>query len=369
MITHFSRLKNGSVMLLMHVTLSLFSFSFLPLFLHKNGYPYYMLVLPSVLFAGFGVLFISLIRTYNLRTFICLGYACFALMALSLLFHVHYYSIFIYSVLLALALVFYWIPINYVFFHTSSASTNALDSSVYMASSGFLSIFVPLAGALVIKHGGFSWLFGLTALLYLIPLFFAARKISPVTITLPLRDGIREFKRLRTITFLEGSLQFFVATVIPIYTLLFLNTELQFGSFLGYLGLLGSIAAFLFSYHSDKTQKRLGYLTFLFAAMALCSLLFIFIDAVSSWLIVVGLFTMLSTISSPLRLAVSLDVKKADLHFWKVRELFLNIGRFVTLCIAMIFFYLQLYWPVFVMFGMIYLLYPLLVKHKLKEVK
>jgi len=75
------------------------------------------------------------------------------------------------------------------------------------------------------------------------------------------------------------------------------------------------------------------------------------------------------TISSPLRLAVSLDVRVPDMSFWKVREFFLNIGRVTTLLLTVLLFVFKQYSLVFALFGSIALAYPFLVSYKLKEVK
>ena len=86
-------------------------------------------------------------------------------------------------------------------------------------------------------------------------------------------------------------------------------------------------------------------------------------------MVLVGAFGIVSALSWPLRLAVSLDVKKASLEFWIAWEFFLNVGRVVTLGISMLLFYYELYWAMFAMFGIITIKYPWLVHYKLKGLK
>ncbi len=81
-----------------------------------------------------------------------------------------------------------------------------------------------------------------------------------------------------------------------------------------------------------------------------------------------GIFTALAAISSPFRLAISMDVKQATLNFWKMREIFLNLGRALTLSFSFFFFSQEIYWPVFALFGGMTLLYPFLISKKLRTI-
>ena len=60
MLSTLSRLKTGYSLLLMHVLISLFSFSFVPLFLKQEGYPYYFMVLLFLMYAVVGVISLSM---------------------------------------------------------------------------------------------------------------------------------------------------------------------------------------------------------------------------------------------------------------------------------------------------------------------
>ena len=229
---------------------------------------------------------------------------------------------------------------------------------------------LPLFGAAVANSFGYPWLFGLAALLYLFPILFIYKKIPQENITtVPFKEGVRNFKGLKTISMFEGSLQHFSGVVLMVYALLFLKTNIEVGYFLSYLGLLGFVIGMVLSRYSDKTQKRK---LFIFVLFTLMSLLIFFLPVVTKkayWFAAVGLFNVIYTISSPLRLAVTLDVRAADMSFWKTREFFLNVGRAATLLITVVLFTLEQYFLIFALFGSIALAYPFLVRHKLKEVR
>ena len=169
---------------------------------------------------------------------------------------------------------------------------------------------------------------------------------------------------------MEGSLQFFSGLILIIYSLLFFETASAYGYFLSYLGIIGLVIALIVTHHSDRQQKRLGYLFPLFFLMAISITALIPARSITTyWIIAVGIFVLLNSISLPLRSAVSMDVKKVDFGFWKAREFFLNLGRAATLGISAVFFYYEWYWPVFAMYGLIALAYPFLIRYKFKEIK
>ena len=100
--------------------------------------------------------------------------------------------------------------------------------------------------------------------------------------------------------------------------------------------------------------------------MSVSFLILLAVKTVLGWYIAMGAVMIIEAISYPLRLAISLDAKQPTISFWAMREFFLNLGRAVTLGISWIFFMKELYWPVFVLFAGIALVYPLLIQKKLK---
>lgn len=369
MFRYLSRLKKGYIILLMQSCIGLFAFSFVPLFLKEKGYSSFFLVFLYALYTGVGVLVIPLFRRFYLKKYLMMGFLCFMMIAVLFVFYIDYYSYYLYALLEGFTFVFFWIPLNYLFFRTSSFQSNATDSSLYMTIGSLLGIFIPLLGGLVIKYGNYQWLFGSVLVLDLIPLYYIWKNVSEEQVEVRFFESISSFKGLKTITFCEGSLHFFGIVVIPIYTLLFLKAELSYGLFLSYVGIVGAVVGLSLSHYSDKSGSRKKYLFPLFFMMVFSILILSLVHTFFWWMIAVGFYFVLATISDPLRLAVSLDSKKSTLGFWSVREFFLNLGRVVTLALAALFFYFKMYWPVFVLFALIVGVYPFLIKVKLKQVR
>ncbi len=358
----------GLIFFVMNTTLALFMFSFIPLFLKEQGYTFWQLILLYVGYTTLASLFVMVVSVFRVKQFIAVGFLLHCLAAFSF-FWFSPATIYIYLVLLGLIATFYWVPLNYLFFEHSQKETNATRSSGYYLIFGLISVVVPLLGVAVIQRLGYHWLFGLTAVLYVIPFLMAVKIIPEERKEAHFWQSFRSFKGLRTITFFEGSLHFFGGVILPVYGLLFLRSEGEVGTYLSYLGLLGVVLALFLSRKSDISQERKKYLYALLFLMGISIVSFMFVQTKFGWYLAVSFFTVISTISAPLRLAVSMDVKEVDLWFWKIREFSLNVGRATTLAIAAFFFYYGLYFPVFILFALIALSYPLLVSYKLKNVR
>ena len=322
------------------------------------------------IYAAVGMILIQFFRNFSMRTYLIASFLVFSSALASLAFLPSSISIYVYASLIGLNLILFWLPLNYLFFLKSSKETNAVDSSLYMVAPGVIAMVLPLFGAAIANSFGYTWLFGLAALLYLFPILFVYKKIPTEKITtIPFMEGVRHFKGLKTISMFEGALQHFNGIVLAVYALLFLKTSLQIGYFFSYLGLLGFVIGMLLSRYSDRKQKRKVFIFVLFSLMSLSIFMMPFSKNSVAWFIIVGIFSVIYTISSPLRLAVSLDVRVPDMSFWKVREFFLNIGRVTTLLLTVLLFVFKQYSLVFALFGSIALAYPFLVSYKLKEVK
>ncbi len=368
MLASLSRVKQGLLILLAQNIPATFAFSFTFLFFQRQGYSLWWLIMMYVIYSTVGILIIIPIKAFYLRSFLLMSFVGYSLLALLLLINPAYAPIW-YGILLSFPLIFFWIPLNYIFFKMSKKETHAVDSTVFMVLPGLISIIMPLIGAAMIKNVGYSWLFSIAALLFLFALPLIWTQIPEERISATIAEGISNFKTLRTITFLEGALHFFTAVIIPVYALLFFQRATQIGWFISYLAILSLSIALLVSRHSDKTQQRKGHLFLLFFLLTASIISLALVNSAVAWVTATGIFAVIYAISSPLRLAVSMDVKNITIDFWKTREIFLNAGRAVTLSLAAIFFYYEVYWPVFVMFACITTSYPFLVHYKLKGIK
>lgn len=352
----------------MQIFLSIFSLSFAPLFFEQQGYSLSQIILLLLLVSACSLILLVFKSKFNLRHALLMGFGCYALINLGLFLDLIPHSYILYFLFGSSAVSLFWIPINYLYFNSTQKENHGMDSSKYWLIGAILGVILPPLSAVLIKSNGYHWLFGLATLLYIIPLIFTYKFVAPTNIESNFINSIKNFKKLKTITLMEGAMGYFLV-IIPIYVLLFITKALDYGLFLGYIGLVGGVASLIISHFSDKNNKRMMYLFPLFILMAVSIFGMYFIHNGLYWVLLIGIFSLFNGISNPLRLAFCLDIKNIDLGFWRARETFLNIGRIAVLGVALLLFYYNRYQFIFLLYGLIALSYPFLVRYKYRELK
>jgi len=361
----FKGLKTAYPILLIQQILWNLGFVFVPLFFRNHDYPLYFLVLIFSASTGIGALVVSLITNIRIRRFLIIGAILYLLAALILAISASKLVFFSYIILVGLTTAFHWVPLNYLFFRESEKQLHATHSWSYFGTFALTNMLLPALGALIISYFGFSGLFGIVAALSLLLLFYVVKNIPEKKIVYNLKDTITTYKGLRLITMIDGSIEFFLMAIVPIYLLIFVQNELQYGGFMTYLGFLGVMVALFFARKSDLAQDRIKYLTPLFFIMGLLMLAMAFTQSFFAWSLVLGAYFLVAYVSKPLRVALIMDVKKKDIGFWKAREIFLNIGRMIILSICMALFFYESASFVFIVFAALIFAYPFVIKYKL----
>ncbi len=356
-------LNKGNQILLTYLFPSYLAISFVILFLFRNGLSLVQLISIILVMAISCATTTLLIKRIKLRVSLLLGYGLSGLALLSLLLDFPYYY-YLYPIIIGITAGFFWIPANYLYFINCNKKDHTSTSSWYFNLSAFFGIILPPLGALIIRRFGFSLLFLIGGIIYFLLLIFIWKIVPNDTYQVPISNEIPKFKKLKTITLLEGSLHYFSGYIIPIFTLFFIQKELEWGAYLSYLALLGIIVSFFLSKRSDKNGKRWIYLLVLFSFLSMVITILGFVKEAWLWILLTGIFAILNTISYPIHLAFSMDVKEVDLGFWKVREFFLNVGRVIALSLCLIFVLLGFNLGVFILFALICLLYLYLIKRK-----
>lgn len=345
------------------------SFLFLPLLLREQGYGKWVFIFGYMALALLSVVLLFVITTYNSKWFLRMSLLLNCVMALGFFVLPLRIAFFVYVIGWAGLIILFWVPLNMIFFQESHTARHARDSWSYMVAPGVLSMIIPPLGALLMRLYGYRWLFLLTAGMYLIALSWFWRKVPDVVWNVQRGEAIARFKGLKTISMFEGALHFFSSVILGVYALRFLQNETDVGLFWSYVAIVGVVAGFFVAKLSDGTQERKKFIVGLFSLLFLCVIGFMFASTLVWFLVVMGVYTVMATISSPIRLAISMDVKEKDMNFWWSRELFLNIGRAGTLAIAGVLFWKEWYGLLFGMYAVLILLYPILIFNKLKKLR
>ncbi|MBI2572627.1 hypothetical protein HYV86_02095 [Candidatus Woesearchaeota archaeon] len=355
------------LLVLFHAILSTFSFSFIPTLFKNVENPVFFLLTMYAVSTLAGVIFMLLARRFVLRRYVRIGLWLHGLNLLQVVLLPPHIALWVYSVVLGLIFVCYWIPFNTVFYGGAQKNTNASYSAIYFASYSLIAILIPPLAAFLLERVGYLAVFSVVALFYIVGSFWITKFIPEQTHTIVLHDVVTKFKGLKTISMMEGAAHYAKGVIIPVYTLIYITREQNFGFFLSYVALIAFFIALYLCYHSDRTQQRMKYLFFLLFGLAGSFVALAFVHTLTFWLIVVGVLTIFYDISVPLRLAVSMDVKKNDLDFWYSRELFLNIGRSIMLAVAAVLFYFGFSAVIFGLFAVMLMIYPFLLRYKFKE--
>ncbi|MBU2689936.1 MAG: MFS transporter [Candidatus Eisenbacteria bacterium] len=340
--------------------------SFASLYFKSQGLPIFKIIIVWAISPAVAMLVVSLVRSYSIRTFLCIGILLYAMKALTLFFYFKY-SYLLYGMLAGLVLGIFWVALNYIFFSRSPSANHAKNSSVYFIIPSLLGIILPPVGALIIGYTNFKVLFALVVLLSPISLGYVLKKIPAQIAVFNFRDSHRRFKGLKLITGFEGALHFFQSVFIPVYILLFLTSEFEVGGFHSYTAFIGFIVTVILAKYSDKQQKRLVVIAPLLIAMGVVILLLGAIHQVWWWLMLIGVYSFLDNITLPIRFAIPMDFKGKDIGFWAMSEFYGNFGRTVLLALSAVFFYFNAYWLAFIIFALIALFYPSVINYQIKR--
>lgn len=244
------------------------------------------------------------------------------------------------AVLLGLNVLFFWIPNNIMYFKYSSIEKRGTNSGMFFLIMPIIGVTLqPLAG-LVAEKFGFEIMFLFGAGLYLLPIFLV-RLLPEFKWNLDIKKELSDLKFNWTI-FFQGVSSRINSPLIPLFTLFFIKSPSNFGSFLGYLALVAAIASVLNGYISDKLKSR-KYFFYIFTSLAVLSFLpLAFVSNIYLWGLFAGIASFCLSLANPFWFAFSLDhyhgigVQKTIV----LREVFLNLGYTLGLLLVFFVFYL-----------------------------
>ncbi|MFA6088900.1 MAG: MFS transporter [Candidatus Woesearchaeota archaeon] len=346
---HISRFQKPFLFLLSVQIISLLSFSFIPFYFRSHGLSsvtYILLFAIATLLASLSILFVKVIYP---RTYLIIGYLFYSILSFVFLINNLMLVYYLYLIIIVIVVIFYWPTINYLFFSNSSKETHATDSYFYGIFASFLSIIIPPISGYIILKQGYSFVYCLGGILFIIPLIFSYFLVSNTPIYLKshdkpffqrIKDNFKEYKGLKLITFLDGGIPYLSAVIIPVFSLTYFSNTKDYGIFLSYLGILAAVFSFFISKLSDKLQKRKWPVVLSAILLAIAVISMSFVSDVKHWYIVIGFFTVVTVLSGPIRFAIQLDSKDKGASFWITREFFMNFGRAIFMFIAFLIFYL-----------------------------
>jgi hypothetical protein len=267
--------------------------------------------------------------------------------------------LYLFFFLRGLTIFFFWTPYNIRYFTFSHSMNRATSAGHFIIVGPILNSFIPLTSAFIITKMGYPIL-ALACFVILVLLLYKTLKLPKLDINYSFKDVFQKAKGMRTLKFLQGIWEAGLI-LIPLYTLFFIKEELEFGSYLVYLGIVGVIATLIIVRFSDHQHQRLKFFFPLLILLSAGTLGLTFADSLSKWIIVTASIGIFSTLTYPFFFAVVLDKIEDKSISMITREYLLNSGRTAGITCIIFFYFLRLplRYP-FLLFGsslVVYLLF------------
>jgi MFS family permease len=166
-------------------------------------------------------------------------------------------------------------------------------------------------------------------------MIYKAWRLPPLDFEYGFREVIRRARGLRFLKFVQGVWES-GNMVIPLYGLTFLHSEMEFGAYLSYLGLVGVVGALIVTRLSDRQARRLKYFVPFVLALAVFTMSLATARTLGRWTVLSGLVGVASTMTYPFLFAVVLDRIKDKAGAMIAREFVLNAGRVVGYLVILV---------------------------------
>ena len=313
-----------------------------------------------VLFSGQILLFFFLNKNFPSKLSWFLGMICFLLSVLLVIDVKSANQYYLSSLFNGFLLFLFWVFYNIAHFKSTPKEKIGISSGVMFGIWPLVGVVAPLtAGFLGEINLVIAWA---VSLAFITLSAFLIKFQTNFSITFDIKESIKEISSTRLFIFISGVADALNLGLIPIYTLFFIKSALGYGSFLAYLSLLSVFATLLIGRLSDKLQKRIIFLYPVTIVMGAVSLLFTLgTENIIIWIVLSGIISFLVPIFWNISTAMVVDMSPNLEISIPGREITLALGRLLGLSFVLIsFMYEQKPFYIFLVLGIIILLYPLL---------
>jgi hypothetical protein len=253
-------------------------------------------------------------------------------------------------------IVFFYVIYNISHFKLTPKHRTGLSSAIFFSLAPMVSLVAPmLAGFIANFNYLYIWI--LSTCFFIISFLQSNRQYN---FEVKYKISFKEVKPTLVFIILQSLWEPLIVTVIPIFSLFFIQSPLYFGVYMSYLSLMSIIANLTLGKLTDKLQKRIIFLYPLTITMALATFLFPqALTKISWWLIITGVIQFCAPLFWNLTTSMFIDTTKDIETGFVTRELILSTGRMISIILIAVNFYFQ---PkptyIFYYLGFIMLLFP-----------
>jgi MFS family permease len=293
-------------------------------------------------------------KSWRLASFCVLFYI---LLSASIL---NVYQFYLASFIYGLGLYFFYIFYNIAHFEYTPKNKRGHSSALMFIAPSLIGIIAPLSAGIIAQFN--IILLWVISIISFFVVFYFIKFQEDFKISYSLKNSISEIKATRIFIFIEGIWEAMVMGIIPVFTLFFIKTPLNYGLFLTYLAVVSVVANFSLGKLTDRLQKRTIFLYPLTIVMALVTILFTIVNGnIIVWMILVGIIQFLLPLFWNISTAMVVDTHPNLRLAIPGREFVLAMGRIVGLVVAVISFsFEKTPFYIFIILGLIFLLYPIL---------
>lgn len=232
-----------------------------------------------------------------------------------------------------LALGLFFVMYNIAHFNNTPKAKTGHSSGIMFAIHPAISVVAPLLAGAVATHS-FNLLWLISLLSFLVALYTVSKQAN-FRISYKLKTALNELRPTRIYIFLEGIWEAVIISVIPIYTLKFISTPLDYGKYIAYLSVAGLIANIILGKLTDKLQKRSVFIYPTTIALAtLTTALSFSLSNLYSWIVITGLIQFLIPIFWNITTSLVVDQRPNLEVAIPGREILLAVGRMLGLGIT-----------------------------------
>ncbi|PIR78154.1 MAG: hypothetical protein COU28_03115 [Candidatus Magasanikbacteria bacterium CG10_big_fil_rev_8_21_14_0_10_36_16] len=327
------------------------------------------ITLPQILLAEAiaticSTLYLIFARKINFRLNIILGFLSIAFgFSILFVFGISFPFFVIYSIFKLMSSALFFSVYNILFFRETKDKKELHRVTLYWAIGIVAGVLAPFVGSYILTKFGLN-IFIIVAVLIVLFAIFLVKNVKQESITYSPKTILKEIKGLRILNLFDGAFHKIISFVIPIFALLYINTEFDFAKFLSLVSIVSLFFAFRLAKKSDKTRARMPYI-WLLSLVSFCIMLgFYFTDGFVYFLIFVLVYKAVTVLFDPLRFNMILDHKKNTGESWIAREIYLSMGRAILFLILFVMLHFNLVKEVYLFFALLYLLFPFIVKNK-----
>jgi MFS family permease len=262
----------------------------------------------------------------------------------------------------------YWVPYNIAHFKLTPKENTGRSAAIMFSIGPIISILLPpAAGFLAEVNIDMVWIFTIG---FGIMTFFLINFQSEFKINYSISAALKAVEKVRIFIFLEGIWEAIAFAVVPVYTLFFINTPLNYGIFLSYLGLISVFANLILGHISDRKQKRAIFLYPVTIFLAVITFLLAFAEeSLALWIIISGAIAFVLPAFGTLTLSLFIDNQNNLEISFPGRELLLAVARTIGIGITFLAFLSKFETLLYIMLGFVMLLFPIVLFYRTKVSK